>query len=160
MLQYKKHLKIKTTAFIILLSMFNVSCDGILDEQPISEIGPDNFWKNNTDAESGVVGIYDAMQSTYRLNHFLWGEFRTDNYRVAAAGAPIDNIELVQQNITPGNRSTLKWNNLYELINRANQAIKYIPQIPGYNKSLLAEAHAIRAYAYFDAIRVWGAVPL
>lgn len=160
MLQYKKHLKIKTAAFVILLSMFNVSCDSILDEQPISEIGPNNFWKNNTDAESGVVGIYDAMQPTYRVAHYLWGEFRTDSYRVAAAGAPIDNIELVQQNITPGNRSALKWDNLYELINRANQAIKYIPQISGYNKSLLAEAHAIRAYAYFDAIRVWGAVPL
>jgi len=46
------------------------------------------------------------------------------------------------------------------VINRANQAIKYIPTIASYDQNLLAEAHALRAFAYFDAIRVWGAVPL
>lgn len=159
MLEHVKYLKIKTIAIITLVSLFNVSCDSILDEQPISDIGSQNFWKNNTDAESGVVAIYDAMQIAYNRNHFLWGEFRTDNYKVGSSGAPIDYIELVRQNITPGNNST-RWNSLYSMINRANQAIKYIPTIIGHDKSLLAEAHALRAYAYFDAIRVWGSVPL
>ncbi|NCT09058.1 MAG: RagB/SusD family nutrient uptake outer membrane protein [Flavobacteriia bacterium] len=159
MLQHIKYLKIKTIAIITLVSLFNVSCDSILDEQPISEIGSQNFWKNNIDAESGVVAIYDAMQTTYSRNHFLWGEFRTDNYKAGSSGASINNLELVRQNITPGNAS-LRWHSLYSLINRANQAIKYIPTIIGYKKSLLAEAHALRAYAYFDAIRVWGSVPL
>ncbi|MFH4966983.1 RagB/SusD family nutrient uptake outer membrane protein [Gaetbulibacter sp. M240] len=160
MRQYKfnKNIQLGVLIFTILAICF--SCQNILDEQPQSEIGPKDFWKNNTDAESGIIGMYDAMQPAYRVAHFLWGEFRSDSYKLAQDGAPIDYKELVLQNITSGNRETLKWDNLYELINRANTAIKYIPQITAYNESLLAEAHAARAFAYFDAIRVWGSVPL
>lgn len=160
MIQYKKYTKVKIATLILALLAITLSCDDILDEQPISEISEPKFWKNNKDATAAVIGMYDAMQPTYRQNHYLWGEFRADNFSVASSGAAIDNIELVLQKITPGNRSTLKWNNLYQLIDRANQGIKYIPTINGYNKSLLAEAYAVRAFAYFDAIRIWGAVPL
>ncbi len=160
MKQYFNKTKSKTFAILLTVMLTSFSCDDLLDKQPISEIGIDKFWKTNSDASAGIISIYDAMQFTYRTNHFLWGEFRGDSYSVASAGASLENLELVLQTITPENASTLRWRNLYEMINRANQGIKYIPTISGYDKSLLAEAHAARAYAYFDAIRVWGAVPL
>lgn len=161
MIQYINKTKTKTATIILMVLALNLSsCSSILDEQPISDISSPNFWKNNNDAALGVTGIYDALQPTYRMKRFLWGEFRSDNFRVGAAGATQDNIQLTWQNITPGNTSTLKWNDLYDAINRANLAIKYIPTIPGYDKNLLAQAYAIRAYAYFDAVRVWGAVPV
>jgi len=46
------------------------------------------------------------------------------------------------------------------MIGRANLAIERIPQITAFDNNLLGEAYAARAYAYFDAVRVWGDMPL
>lgn len=136
-----------------------VSCESVLDEQPFSEISDNQFWKTNADAESGVTAIYDAMQKTYRQKHFLWGEFRADNY-IATGTANGESLELVNNSLQSSNSGALRWNDFYLMIGRANLAIGKIPQIPGYSKNLLAEAYISRSYAYFDAVRVWGDVPL
>ncbi|HAH54054.1 MAG TPA: hypothetical protein DCM02_01880 [Flavobacterium sp.] len=159
MKQYRNKSKFKIAFLLLTVFGLNVSCEDILEQEPISEIGPNKFWKNNSDALAGIIGMYDGMQATYRFNYHLWGEFRSDNFKAGSSGATLDRLELVRQNITEGN-STLRWDNLYVLINRANQAIKYIPTITAYDKSLLAEAHAVRAFSYFKAINVWGSVPL
>ena len=160
MIKFINNKIVKQTVLLFSIIVLSASCSDILNEQPISEIGPDNFWKNNNDAASGVAAIYDAMQATYGAKHFLWGEFRGDSYILAQGGATQNNSELVNQNLTDGNGGVLRWNSLYTMINRANQAIKYIPTIAAYDENLLAEAYAIRAFAYFDAVRVWGRAPL
>lgn len=151
--------KVPTVLAIIFLSLAFVSCDEFLDEQPFSQIGPAQFWQTAGDAESGVAAIYDAMQRAYRTKHYLWGEFRSDNHigsdRVSGA-----NSELVTNNLTPGNTGALRWNDLYLMIGRANLAIQQLPTISAVDPNLLGEAHALRAYAYFDAVRVWGGAPL
>ncbi|MGF1636917.1 MAG: RagB/SusD family nutrient uptake outer membrane protein [Cyclobacteriaceae bacterium] len=145
---------------LCILAIGFSGCDSLVYEEPISEIGPGSFWLNNEDAEAGVIAIYDAMQGTYRLKHFIWGEWRADNFDAAGGSAEADFVELINNNITPGNEVTLRWNVLYVMIYRANLAIDKIPEITAFNPNLLGEAHALRAKAYFDAIRVWGAVPL
>ena len=151
--------KVPSVLAIIFLSLAFVSCDEFLDEQPFSQVGPTQFWQTAGDAESGVAAIYDAMQDAYRTKHYLWGEFRSDNHigsdRVSGA-----NSELVTNNLTPGNTGALRWNDLYLMIGRANLAIQQLPTISGVNSNLLGEAYALRAYAYFDAVRVWGDAPL
>ena len=158
-----KNYKIKKTFkhIFLLLSVFSVSlsCDELVDEQPISEIGAAEFWKTPGDAQSGMAGVYDAMQSTFRENHYYWGELRADNFRDGEGSGSANRLELVRNDLTSGN-NIFRWNNFYTLINRVNLAIKYIPEITGANQNLLGEAHAIRAYAYFQAIRVWGSLPL
>lgn len=151
---------IKLLGVLFALALLGVSCDDLLDEQPLSEIGAANFWQNNNDATLGVVAIYDAMQAAYRLKHYYWGEFRSDNFSIGSESAAAANLELLYNDVNTGNGGVLDWSDLYIMINRANLAIKYIPQIDGFNPNLLAEAHILRAYAYFDAIRVWGALPL
>ncbi|MGB7393227.1 MAG: RagB/SusD family nutrient uptake outer membrane protein [Pricia sp.] len=155
-----KNRKIVVVMLFMAAIVGMVSCEDIIDEQPASEIAPQNFWRNNGDAESGVVGIYDGMQSSFRLKHYYWGEFRSDNFTQGEGSASADDLELLNNTITPGNGNVLRWNDYYEMINRANLAIKYVPQIEGFNSSLLAEAYAIRAYAYFQAVKTWGSVPL
>lgn len=146
---------------ILTLSLLAVvsSCENVLEEQPYSQLSDAQFWKTNADAESGVSAIYDAMQKTYNSKYYAWGEFRADNF-VASPTPNADGLELLTNSISAANATALRWNNFYLIIARANIAIEKIPQIPGYNKQLLAEAYAIRAYAYFHAIRVWGDVPL
>lgn len=144
----------------LTLTLLSVSCNDLLNEQPISEISTADFWQSNADANLGVVAIYDGMQATYGTKHYYWGEFRSDNFAPGNESANPNNLELVYNDITSGNNAVLDWGEFYVMINRANLAIKYIPQITNFDPNLLGEAHALRAYGYFDAIRVWGAMPL
>ena len=141
------------------LLLFSGSCSEIIEEEPFSQTSDAQFWKTPGDVESGVAAIYDAMQETYRLNHYLWGEFRSDNF-IASDRVTVEYEELVTNQLTQSNAVTLRWNSLYRMIGRANLAIEKIPQVPNYTPGLLGQAHALRAYAYFDAVRVWGGVPL
>lgn len=141
------------------LGLFS-SCEDLLDEQPVSQLADDAFWATNQDAELGLAAAYDAMQDTYKVKRFMWGEFRADNYIISDKPQP-DTQDLITNNLTPESDSNyLQWDQLYKMIFRANLAIEKIPQIPQYRKQLLGEAYALRAYAYFDAYRVWGGVPL
>ncbi|MGB3150793.1 MAG: RagB/SusD family nutrient uptake outer membrane protein [Maribacter sp.] len=145
---------------VLMACLFSVSCDELVDESPISEIDPNNFFRTNNDALGAIIGMYDAMQPTFRQNHYFWGEFRADSYINGNEGAQANNIELTTNDVTSGNTPVLRWDNFYDMINRANYAIANIPQIQGFDANLLGEAQAMRAYAYFQAIRVWGSVPL
>lgn len=158
-IQYiKKYITIIVPLFLAIGIV--ASCEELVDESPISEIDPENFFRNNNDALGSVIGIYDGMQPAFRVKHYLWGEFRGDSYINGNEGANANNIELTTNDVTSGNNPALRWDDLYVMINRANEAITNIPNIDGFDPNLLAEAQALRAYAYFQAIRVWGAVPL
>lgn len=145
---------------VLLIALLGLSCENLVDESPISEINPNAFFNNNGDALGSVIGIYDAMQPTFRLKHYYWGEFRADNYVNGNDGAQANNIELTTNNITSGNQPVIRWDDFYDMVNRANFAISEIPNIQGFDANLLGEAQALRAYAYFQAVRVWGSVPL
>jgi len=155
----KLYHKVPAALAILTIFLSFPACDDFLDEQPFSQLGDEQFWTTNGDAEGGIAAMYDAMQETYRLKHYLWGEFRSDNHIASDRVSGAYN-EIISNNITPGNTNVLRWDNLYSMIGRANLAIERIPQITAFDNNLLGEAHAARAYAYFDAVRVWGDVPL
>ncbi|MEM6522647.1 MAG: RagB/SusD family nutrient uptake outer membrane protein [Bacteroidota bacterium] len=149
----------KNTFILIVLSTLVLSCDDILDENPDSSIGADQFWQTVGDAEIGVAAIYDGMQTTYSSKYFLWGEMRSDNFQLSGS-ANAEAVQLVENSLSDQNDEVSNWDDFYNMIHRANTAIEQIPNITGEVGPLLGEAHAIRAYAYFDAVRVWGSVPL
>lgn len=138
------------------------SCtNSILDKDPISSFPANGFYKNAKDAQAGVYGIYNAVQSTFRINFAYWGEGRADAVQTNHGGDP---SALKLNNLT-SIITTSKWDNLYTMISRANYAIKYIPTVftgddsPLQNQ-LMGQSRALRAIAYFYAVRVWGDVPL
>lgn len=120
------------------------------------------MWQTARDAKAGVNEIYGLLRTTLRENYFYWGEFRSDN---VAPGAPVmaDQARVIN-NLMSTDESCARWTNLYQMINQTNLAIKYVPQISMPDVSdrndYLGQAYALRALAYFYAIRVWGDVPL
>jgi len=151
---------LKYISVLTLLTTLSISCDELVNEEPVSEIPITDFYGNLKDAEVGVMGIYDAMQTAYNENYFRWGEIRSDSYTRGSGSASTNDLDLVDNNVNSGNAAVTRWNIMYTMINRANLAILKIPQITAYDKSLLGEALALRAYAYFTMVRVWGGVPL
>lgn len=142
-------------------SVSAVSCNSFLDLKPESEILPENFWKDERDANAGVIAIYNNFSKAISPGMWNWGEVRADNYDPYEKDGA-DQRELIQNEI-PIDNSAAKWNNLYNTISRANAAIKYIPEVDMnvvLRNDYLAEAYALRAWSYFYCIRVWGDVPL
>nr|WP_294899197.1 RagB/SusD family nutrient uptake outer membrane protein [uncultured Pedobacter sp.] len=153
----------KNHKLVVLVLLVNIvlvtSCKKFLDLQPLSQVSEDRFWKTNNDAIGGVAGIYDGMQDAYSAKYYLWGEFRADNY-IRTLKITGNYLQLLTNDLQSANADVVDWTKLYSTINRANTAIANIPNIPGYDPNLLAEAYAIRAFAYFDAVRVWGQAPV
>ncbi|NLO70361.1 MAG: RagB/SusD family nutrient uptake outer membrane protein [Porphyromonadaceae bacterium] len=156
-----KKLIIITCSLLTLIVLLN-SCKDFLDEQPISEIPAKNMWKTSRDAKAGVNEIYGLFRQTMRDNYFYWGEFRSDNF---APGAPsATNQERLIRNLLTTDHPATLWSKLYQMINQANLAIKYLPDIDmpsiAERDDYLGQAYAMRALGYFYAVRVWGDVPL
>lgn len=145
---------------ISLAGMTMVSCDSFLDVEVESQILDKDFWKNEADASAGVAATYDAMQSAYSRKYFLWGEMRSDNFDAAPATENPESLEMTSNNLSDQTQSYSRWDDLYRMALNANLAINNIPNITGNVNNLLGEAHALRAFVYFDMVRVYGAVPL
>lgn len=148
--------------YILLVALFLCSCNDFLDEQPISEIPADEMWQTSRDAQAGVNEIYGQLRLALRENYWYWGEFRSDNFSKGAPNA-VDQEMAMANLLTSSHRSSL-WTGLYKVINQANLAIKYLPNVDmpsvADKNDLMGQALALRALAYFYAVRVWGDVPL
>ncbi|WP_081210676.1 RagB/SusD family nutrient uptake outer membrane protein [Salegentibacter sediminis] len=147
--------------FALFFLIGSTSCsEDVLEKDPISSFPAQGFYKTASDAQAGVYGIYDAMQSTFSRNFAFWGEGRADAVQTNHSGEP---LLLKQNNLNPTLNSA-SWNSLYQTISRANYAIKYIPDVfegeSELGTQLVGQARALRALSYFYAVRIWGDVPL
>ena len=148
--------------YVLILALFLGSCNDFLDEQPISEIPAAEMWQTARDAQAGVNEIYGQLRLALRENYWYWGEFRSDNFSKGAPNA-VDQEMAISNLLTSSHRSAA-WTGLYRVINQANLAIKYLPNVEmpsvADKNDLLGQALTLRALAYFYAVRVWGDVPL
>ena len=157
----KNRLKRLGGMVIIGLALTFSACNDFLTVVPKSELTAESFWQTERDANVGVIAIYNAFSGAMSSGVWDWGEIRGDNFTYYEKDAP-DQRELIENNILIDNPAAL-WTTLYDVIGKANAAIKYIPAIemtPSLKNHYLAEAYALRAWAYFYGIRVWGDMPL
>jgi starch-binding outer membrane protein, SusD/RagB family len=136
-------------------------CKKFLEQQPVSDIAAENFWKTPDDARLGVAAMYDGIQKTLNGNYTDWGDARSDNFTYGGTGE--NQITVVLNGINSLNGAA-NWGNLYMTIGRANAAIKYIPKITPMSEILrnhyLSQAYGVRAYMYFYGVRLWGGLPV
>lgn len=145
--------------FVLLLGGILTSCDNFLTRYSISDVPASSFPSSESDAQSIITGMYDAIQNALETNYFYWGDMRSD---VIERNGTNGDIHLLFNTLSPSH-ATANWNNLYKVTLSANIVIKYIPNLEGdeNNKNrMLAEAYTARAWMYFYAVRVWGRVPL
>lgn len=131
--------------------------------EPLADITNENFWKSESDARSELNSGYAFIRKAYQTGFLNWTEIRSDNFLGnITGGQPVQNVSL---NRLSSNLSSCSWNDWYNLVSVANYAIHFLPNIQSnadaanYNH-MTAEAHFLRAYAYFYLYRVWGDVPL
>ena len=160
---------------LVLLGLTYSSCDvdEFLNPKPESLVTTSTFFNTDTDVEQGVLGVYDAIQgipeettgSVITTNkgvqfEYLLTEHRSDNTRSATIeGSKADFHRYIVE--PTSNESMDYYQSMYEVIFRVNNMLQYVNVADEANQTAYtAELRFLRAYAYFNLVRLYGDVPL
>ncbi len=151
----------KISALIGLLIF--TSCSGFLDREPLDQITQGNFYNTAAEANLAVISIYSVIGGINWVGKsWMLSEIPSDNTTTGGNDpdfSPIDNFT-----ISPDNGPlTEYWTERYKAITLANQVLRFVPEVDmdrDLKDSYLAEAKFVRAFAYFDLVRIYGGVPI
>ncbi|MDO5980082.1 RagB/SusD family nutrient uptake outer membrane protein [Flavivirga spongiicola] len=155
----------KTFKYLILIitgvSFFACS----LEEKPNGFLNEENFYKTAGDAESAVLYAYAVFPELgyfsryyYYVAHCATEEF-TQKSDAEAGQHELDNY--LTTNTTADLANVFR--HCYLTINRTFPIIENVPAISmdeGYKNHIIGEAHFLRAYNYYNLVRLFGEVPL
>lgn len=153
----------KKTIYILLAAAGLASCDSFLDEPMKGDYNTGTMYSSAEQAELAVNGIYNA--AAYSINLWKFGDIPSDDaVKGGNAGDQADIGYIDELNVQSDNGAVAEfWQNTYETISRANNAIAGIEasSIDETVKSeLLGQAKFLRAYSYFQLVNIFGEVPL
>jgi hypothetical protein len=162
----------KTHLYIFCLSLLSLgSCS--LETEPLTQQTETNFYKTTDDAYAALVGCYDGLQvatgasgkgipviSEIMSDDCFGGTGNSDKYDYAAidefdiSRAPSE-IDMYNDN----------WVAYYKALYRCNVFLANMDQIDwngdtASRNAYESETRFIRAYLYFEMVRLWGNIPL
>ena len=157
--------KLLAITTILIISLGVVSCEKFLALDPAYTQDAENYFLTEEDYYNALTGAYDLLQSSFVS---VWiGEIASDN--TIAGGESVNDTEGLHQidNMTHGAvnnelRSLFRWN--YAGLTRANYILEQQTNEDAIEFSskdhVFAEAKFLRAYYYFELVKVFGGVPL
>ncbi len=156
----------RTTAALLGALALTTGCQkDLLDKVNPNQPTVGNFWQSQTDAAAGLTAAYSALQfqGTYtRWIHFA-NDIRSDEGYSLSPWTDLANFTRFIQfdyNLEP---VRVIWEDHYRGVFRCNQILAYVPAIKmdaAMQKTVLAEAHFLRAMFYFNLVTHFGNVPL
>lgn len=152
----------KKVIILIVLAISVSSCQKELQEVPKDFISKANFYKNEADAEAAITGTYSSLADNYGITYWLFLVNHADYENGRGSQAPISDFSQILDVANIGRASAI-WSSFYQTINRANSVLDNVGNInmdESVKTKILAEAHFLRALAYFDLVRGFGPVPI
>mgnify|MGYP001164635224 CR=1 FL=1 len=150
---------------IIVVGLLTVSCNGDMNFDAYNTLPQKNFWQTQADAESAVFACYGKLSDWPFIEPTTFGPEEVASDNTAKGSSPDDQPDINRFKTftyTPSlDAFNTFWNSRYSLINICNQAITHIPEISmdeTYKKELIGEAKFIRAWTYFELVRMFGEV--
>ncbi len=152
----------------MVVSLSIISCEDELDILPITEKSANNFFSNEAEIESAIVGAYGQLQNggLYGLDLIGVGEISgEDSFEEIAANDGGRFGQLDDFSTNPGNDLVGDiWRESYEGIQRVNVVLNRITDIEFENENLktnrIGEMKFLRALLYYNLVRLYGDVPL
>lgn len=148
------------------------SCKKYLDQQPITELGPEAVFSDVPNAYKAVAGVYSRLSGdqVYGIRISLYYQVDNDEMQGPTGNSDNDRRDIARYAATPTNAQLEKpFNQLFQGIEYANICIDNIPKMAMYDggtdqekkqlRRLYGEALTLRAQFYFEAIRNWGDLP-
>ena len=158
------------TAAAIFL-MFG-GCKKFLDQQPITDVGPELVFKDVTSTTKALAGVYSRLvgDQGYGIRLSLYYPVDNDEMQGPTGAGDNDRRDIARYAATPGNAQLNNpFRQIFQGIEYANICIANIPKMDMYSggseqekkqlKRLYGEALTLRAQFYFEAIRNWGDLP-
>lgn len=164
----------KIHQYIMAVCLFSTAAcsKSFLDTEDVTNATEQNFYKTPNDAYKALVGAYDGLQRVWAdgVALPLAAEILSDNAFGGTGNSDGFGFQLLDefdklrspadQNMYGGN-----WIAYYKAIYRCNMLLGKIDEIDFKGDEELrmqytAEARFIRAYLYFDMVRLWGNIPL
>lgn len=153
---------IQTYFLVLLCALTGTGCSDFLDTEQRGVTTQESFYKTDKDATEALYAIYNKVQS-YDLDFFQFKNLLSDD-AIAGGGGRGDNSggeELDEFRFGPSNYIiTNCFSQFYEIIYTANMLIKNVAPDSEIKERAIAEAKALRAYAYFELVTLWGPAPL
>ena len=156
---------------LLLLGVVVSSCESdFLEPTPSSGVTSGSYYTNATEVETAVVNMYDGIQGVNSTstndNHSVMYEFyltemRSDNTRTKSSEGEAAQFESYNVEATNGIVRDY-YASFYNTIFRANVVLDNLDVIEDASLSAAFEGEAkfIRAYAYFNLVRLYGDIPL
>lgn len=152
---------------IIMSGLAGIMLSGCLDldEKPVGTLAPESFFTSVTDAEAAVNGSYTylASESVYGRRLINCLQLLGDMCDIGDTGTSAERVQINGFTFDSSNGMIATfWPSLYRIISAANAAIDGIPAVDmdeAYKNQLIAEARVIRAWCYYDLVRLFGDVP-
>lgn len=160
----------KIAILFCLLGAVASSCNKALDTPSIEVASEEYHWRSISDTKSALIGIYGLMRAAMVTNngHWIYGDVRGGDFTSYSRS---DLKAVIDHNLKasyPLIQDLSNWRRFYAVVNAASLFIERAPEVldhdTRYTKNNLAmdvaQARAIRAFAYFYMVRIWGDVPL
>jgi len=166
----------KKILIIVLIFPVLFGCSDFLEPEQVNVVYNEVFWKTQSDAEVGLLGIYGLYRGL-KVNSENWydkGDFTTGFFRGGWNGGSSSRLYQVGDFSTPtgDNKSwgalegPSNWSDFYKVVSQANMVIHKLEAMPdnvfasGVKDKFIGEAYFMRALVYFDILRIWGNAPL
>lgn len=154
---------------ILAISMALMSCgEDFLNPSPTAAISDAGYYTTEGQVETGVINMYDGLQGVNSTGsndnravqiEFYMAEMLSDNTRTKSFEGEAADFENYSVQATNG-IVTDYYRSMYDIIFRANTVLANLDAAGGSAAKFEGEAKFVRAYAYFNLVRVFGDVPL
>jgi starch-binding outer membrane protein, SusD/RagB family len=149
----------KILAFVSVVA-FVPACESNLEVEPYNSLDAAGGFKTKQDVDAALLGAYSAILSSnyYGLQMQVLPDLYADI--LSHTGTFPTYAQVFNRQILADNTSlTSLWNTVYVAVDRSNNVIASAPAVtdPSFNvNSAVAEARALRAFHYFNLLRLYG----
>lgn len=152
----------KLFIFLAMSSLTLPACEKFLDKNPTDQISSQTFWKNETDAQMGLAGVYSFLLSnTYNVNRLDWDAMTDDFYMFGTYGQ-VDRIAKGIIEPSTGGIVTSIYAESYKGISSCNIFLDNIDRAAfsdDLKKVFKGEVLFLRSFFYFTLTEIYGDIP-
>jgi len=158
----------KNILLILAFAISATSCKKFLEEIPEDQVTNSTFYNTQADIEASVDGIYNAarfeassgLPIMFPLEQMSDDGAYSTNTNFVAERSQLDIMTFTSSNSVIANM----WSRSYNVINRANNVIKFAADSSKFRPKVIrlaqAQARFFRAYYHFRLVQIFGDVPL
>ena len=147
------------------------ACSEFLDSNPLTSLVDSNFYQTESDADLAIVGCYDGVQVICSDGVGFWVDqlLKSDECFAGLGNGDETNYKMIDEydKGVYGSYAEVyakNWELCYKAVYRCNMLLSKMDQITwtteGKRERIEAEARFLRAYTYWQMVRLWQNIPL